>query len=100
MKKFASPDGIQWTVEIILPGSSNAMIFFRHPDGGSSQQDRYNWVLTQGPEARSVTGRVAPRKVLDNLAEADIAMLYQRSMPVTRTTPTARVEELAGSPTR
>lgn len=84
MKSFTSSDGTRWLVEVLLPGSSNAMIFFRHPDGGSSQQDRYNWVLTQGPEARSVTGRVAPKKVLDGLSEAEIATLFRRSMPVSR----------------
>lgn len=84
MKKFTSPDGTVWTVEVLLPGSSNAMILFRHPDGGSSQNDRYNWVLTQGPEARSVTGRVAPKKVLEGLSEEAITTLFRRSMPVTR----------------
>lgn len=84
MKTYKSADGISWSVEVILPGASNAMVLFRHPDGRSSGQDRYNWVLTQGPEARSVTGRVAPKKVLESLKDADIAALFRRSMPVTR----------------
>lgn len=84
MKTYTSADGIPWTVEVILPGASNAMVLFRHPDGGSSGKDRYNWVLTQGPEARSVTGRVAPKKVLESLKDADVAALFRRSMPVTR----------------
>lgn len=90
MKTFTSPDGTRWAVEVLLPGSSNAMIFFRHPDGQSSQQDRYNWVLTQGPEARSVTGRVAPKKVLASLSDDDIAALFRRAMPVTRPESIAR----------
>jgi hypothetical protein len=94
MKTYTSADGTPWTVEVILPGASNAMVLFRHPDGRSSGKDRYNWVLTQGPEARSVTGRVAPKKVLESLKDADIATLFRRSMAVTRadssTTPRAR----------
>ena len=57
MKTYRAPDGITWGVKIQSPGSSNAMIMFRHPDGGSSRLDRYNWVITNGPESRSVTSR-------------------------------------------
>lgn len=85
MRSYTSPDGTRWNIEVLLPGSSNAMIFFRHPGGDASSRDRYNWVISQGPEARSVTGRLAPKKVLEALTDNDIASLFRRSMPVTRT---------------
>ena len=84
MRSFTSPDGTTYRVEVTLPGSSNAMIVFRHPDGRSARRDRYNWVLTHGPESRSVTGRVAPQKVLDALSDADVALLFRRSMAIDR----------------
>src|ERR1051326_6081930 len=84
MRKFRSPDGIIWGVDVTLPGSSNAMIVFRHPNGQSSRLDRYNWFLSNGPEARSVTSRLSPARVLDSLTDADIARLFRRSMAVSR----------------
>ena len=84
MKTITSPDGTTWGVDIQSPGSSNAMIMFRHPDGRSSRLDRYNWVINQGPEARSVTARVSPDKVLEQLDESEIRRLFQRSMSVSR----------------
>jgi len=60
------------------------MIMFRHPDGGSSRLDRYNWVINKGPEARSVTARLDPEKVLKELDDAAIVRLFARSMPVSR----------------
>ena len=84
MKTITAPDGTTWGVDIQSPGSSNAMIIFRHPDGRTSRLDRYNWVLNQGPEARSVTARVSPEKVLEALDEGEIKRLFQRSMTVSR----------------
>ena len=84
MRTFRSPDGVVWKVAVQLPGSSNAMVIFRHPNGDSSRLDRYNWFLSHGPESRSVTGRLTPAKVLESLSDADIARLFQRSMPVSR----------------
>lgn len=84
MKTFTSPDGTAWKADVVLPGSSNAMIVFRHPDGATSRKDRYNWVLSQGPEARSVTGRLSAARVLDGLGDVELAALFRRSMPVTR----------------
>jgi hypothetical protein len=84
MKSLTSPDGTTWGVSIQSPGSSNAVIMFRHPNGNSSRLDRYNWVITNGPEARSVTARLQPDKVLDELSDAAILRLFQRSMPVSR----------------
>lgn len=80
---YRAPNGVVWGVDIDLPGSSNAMILFRHPDGGSSHEDRYNWVISTGPEARSVTSRLEPARVLEGLDEEDIAALFRRSMRIT-----------------
>ena len=84
MRSFRSPDGIVWKVDVDLPGSSNAMVLFRHPNGQSARLDRYNWFLSNGPEARSVTARLSPKTVLDSLSDADIARLFRRSMSVSR----------------
>lgn len=84
MKTFRSADGIEWKVDAVLPGSSNAMILFRHPGRDSSSGDRYNWFISRGPEARSVTSRLSPERVLDQLDDAAIARLFARSMPVSR----------------
>jgi hypothetical protein len=86
-KTYKAADGTNWNVVVQSPGSSNAMILFRHPDGRSSRLDRYNWILNQGPEARSVTARLVPEKVLDHLNAAEIAALFKRSMPVSRPDP-------------
>ena len=87
MKTFASPDGVLWGVEVQNPGSSNAMVVFRHPDGASSRKDRYNWYISRGPEARSVTSRLSPKKVLDSLDDATLGQLFRRSMGVSRPDP-------------
>src|SRR3954464_74200 len=84
MKSYTAPDGTIWSVRIQSPGSSNAVILFRHPNGASSRLDRYNWVISQGPEARSVTSRLDPEKVLEALDARTIARLFLRSMPVSR----------------
>jgi hypothetical protein len=84
MKSYRSPDGIQWWVDVDLPGASNAMVIFRHPNRQSSRLDRYNWFLSHGPEARSVTARLSSEKVLESLSDADIARLFRRSMPISR----------------
>lgn len=82
MKTHTSTDGTTWTVLVQTPGSSNAMVLFRHPDGRSSRLDRYNWYISQGPEARSVTSRLSPKTVLEHLNASEIAALFRRSMPV------------------
>jgi hypothetical protein len=81
-RTFRAPDGVVWGVEIDLPGSSNAMIIFRHPDRKSARLDRYNWVISTGPEARSVTSRLEPARVMQGLDEEEIAALFRRSMPI------------------
>ena len=81
-RTFRAPDGTLWGVDVDLPGSSNAMILFRHPDGHSARKDRYNWVISSGPEARSVTSRLDPARVLESLDDEEIAGLFRRSMRV------------------
>ena len=82
MKTFRSPDGTVWRVQVTNAGASNAVVTFRHPDAGSSRNDRYNWYLSNGPEAKSVTGRLDLKKVAESLTEGDLAMLFRRSMAV------------------
>lgn len=81
-RSYTSPDGTQWTVEIVLPGATNAMIVFEHPDGATSRRDRYNWVNIAGPGARNVTSRAESAAVLQELTDAQIALLFRRSMPI------------------
>jgi hypothetical protein len=86
-RTFRTPDGVTWGVEIDLPGSSNAMIIFRHPGSQSSRQDRYNWVISTGPEARSVTSRLEPARVLEGLTDPEIGALFRRSMRISTPDP-------------
>jgi hypothetical protein len=87
MKTFTSPDGVLWKIVVQNPGSSNAMVVFRHPDSDSSRKDRYNWYISKGPEARSVTSRLSEKKVLEALDEATLSQLFRRSMRVSRNDP-------------
>ena len=84
MKVYEAPDGTRWGVEVTLPGSSNALVYFHHPDGRTARRDRYAWYIGHGPEARSVTARLSPEKVLAALTDEDIARLFRRSMPISR----------------
>jgi hypothetical protein len=87
MRTWRSPDGVTWVVHVTLPGSSNAMVTFRHPGGETARLDRYNWFLSNGPEARSVTSRLTPARVLDSLNDDDLARLFRRSMKISRPDP-------------
>ena len=84
---WRAPDGTDWVVDVDLPGSSNAMVIFRHPNGVSARLDRYNWYISNGPEARSVTSRLSRTKVLEGLTSDDLARLYRRSMKMSRPDP-------------
>ena len=84
MRKFRSSDGVEWGVELALPGSSNVMVLFRHPDGRSARLDRYNWFISTGPEARSVTSRLSPERVMEQIDDVSLQRLFSRSMPVSR----------------
>jgi len=87
MRTWRSPDGVDWVVDVDLPGSSNAMVTFRHPNGASARLDRYNWYLSNGPEARSVTSHLSKSKVLESLDDQALARLYRRSMRISRPDP-------------
>jgi hypothetical protein len=89
MKTLTAPDGTKWSVDVQTPGTSTAIIFFRHPDGSTSRLDRYNWIISQGPESRSVTSRLSPEKELERLDDATITRLFKRSMSVSRKDPLA-----------
>jgi hypothetical protein len=82
IRSFTGPDGTNWKVDIQSPGSSNAMVLFRHPDVRSARLDRYAWYITRGAEAHDVTARLDKRSVLESLADADVQRLFRRSMPV------------------
>lgn len=88
MRTFESADGVRWGVEVSNPGASNAIVLFRHPNDRASGLDRYNWYLSHGPEARSVTARLDTKAVLESLSDGDLARLFARSMPVTTAAPT------------
>ena len=72
MRTWQSSDGVNWVVDVDLPGSSNAMLFFRHPGATNGRLDRYSWFISRGPEARSVTSRISTSKVIDALSDEDI----------------------------
>ena len=82
IRSFTGPDGTNWKVDIQSPGSSNAMVLFRHPDSRSTRLDRYAWYITRGAEAHDVTARLDKRSVLESLGDADVQRLFRRSMPV------------------
>jgi hypothetical protein len=79
-RTFTSADGLVWRVEVRQPGASNAMIVFRHPDGATSRLDRYNWYNSTAPESKNVTARLDPDAVLQVLTDAELALLFRRSM--------------------
>jgi len=83
-RTFRSPDGVHWAVDIDLAGSSNAMVTFRHPRGATARLDRYNWYLSNGPEARNVTSHLSSKAILDSLDDAAMTKLYERSMNISR----------------
>lgn len=81
-RTFQTEDGIAWRVEVQVPGSSNAMVVFRHPDRTTTRRDRYAWYNAQPPDARNVKVRLDPARVLEQLDEARLALLFRRSMLV------------------
>lgn len=82
MIPFRTPDGTEWGVEVQLPGYSNALVVFHHPDGRTSRKDRYSWIEWRGPEARNVTDAVDIAKVRAALNEKELRALFTRSMPI------------------
>ncbi|MGH7484643.1 MAG: hypothetical protein ACREMY_03435 [bacterium] len=87
IRPFRGPDGVNWGVEVQVPGASNAMIVFHHPGGKTARLDRYAWDIWTGPESRSVTSRVAPERVMQSLTDEKLRLLFRRSMPVSTTSP-------------
>lgn len=81
-RTFRAPDGTPWTIEVRLPGASNAMVVFHHPADLGARRDRYNWHIWQGAEARNVTGRLTKAQVLDTLTDDVLERLFRRSMPI------------------
>jgi hypothetical protein len=79
-RTFRGPDGVAWQVDVRAPGASNAMVVFRHPDPRATVAHRYAWYLHDGPEARSVTARLDPRRLLAQLTDAQLVRLFRRSM--------------------
>lgn len=98
MKKrsFVAPDGARWGVEVRSPGSSNVMLVFHHADARTSRLNRYAWHTWTGDEARDVTARLKPKRVLDQLTDDQIALLFRRSMPVTTALPQAEPAHAGG----
>ncbi len=89
MLTYRDADGVEYTVQVVVPAASNAVVYFRHPDGRHVRLDRYNWYISQGPEARSVTGRLDPKLVEQSLDQQKLAILFRRSMLVSRPDPVA-----------
>ena len=82
IKPFRGPDGTNWGVEVQVPGASNAMIVFHHPGGRTARLDRYAWEIWNGPESRSVTSRVSVDKIMQQLTDEKLSILFRQSMPI------------------
>ena len=82
MKSYRAVDGTTWGVDAKLPGASNALIIFHHPDGRSARKDRYAWLNWHGVEAERVNTRIDLDKVRGALDEGTIRELFTRSMIV------------------
>ena len=80
MRSFRAADGTNWGVEVQMPGASNALIVFHHPDGRTSRKDRYSWLDWHGPEASDVLANIDIDKVRAALDDTVIAEMFQRSM--------------------
>ncbi len=82
MRATQSSDGTLWGVDVKVPSFSSAMVVFRHPAGETARRDRYAWYNSHMAEANDPRARLAPAAVLQSLSDADIALLFRRSMPV------------------
>lgn len=80
IRGFRTGDGTNWGVEVQLPGASNALIVFHHPDGRTSRKDRYAWLDWHGPEAGDVVANIDIDAVRASLNNGVIAELFKRSM--------------------
>ena len=86
-RAFVSPDGVEWSVEVRSPGSTNAMIVFHHPNVSTTSLDRYAWWISDGEQARDVTASLDPARVLAALTDDDVRLLFRKSMPIANQTP-------------
>ena len=82
MRTYQAADGVNWSVEALLPSSSHAMIVFRHPNGRTSRLDRYAWRTINSPDAKDVTSRLDTDEILERLTEDDLALHFRRSMRI------------------
>ncbi len=76
---FTDATGVDWKVDVRLPGASNAMVIFHHPRAGTRRLDRYSWWTIDAPEARNVTARLDKGLLRDNLTDEILATLFRRS---------------------
>lgn len=81
MKRFQSPDGTDWQVDVELPSHSSALVVFHHP-APTSRLDRYAWLNARGPQANDPRARLDRSTVLQSLDERQLAMLFRRSAPI------------------
>jgi len=82
MRTYRASDGTHWGVDVQLPGASNALIVFHHPDGHTARKDRYAWFNWSGPEASKVNGSVDIDTVRRALNDENVRELFTRSMLV------------------
>jgi hypothetical protein len=80
MQSFQAADGTNWGVQVQLPGGSNAIVVFHHPDGRTARKDRYVTLNWHGPEANQVTKNVDPAKMLATLDDKTVRDLFTRSV--------------------
>lgn len=85
-RAITAANGVQWSVEVPIEavGASNAMLLFHHPSGRTARLDRYAWVNVDTADARNVTTRLDPERVLESLNDERLAQLFRRSMTVDR----------------
>jgi hypothetical protein len=82
MRLYKAADGTHWGVDVQLPGASNVLVLFHHPDGHTARKDRYAWLNWEGSEASNVQTRVKPEAARAALDAATIEALFTRSMSV------------------
>jgi hypothetical protein len=82
MREYRAADGTTWGVDAQLPGASNVLVLFHHPDGRTARKDRYAWLNWQGSEASNVQTRVDEKAARAALDARTVEALFVRSMLV------------------
>jgi hypothetical protein len=77
-----SDDGTVWRVDVQNPGSSHALVVFRHPDPRRTRESRYAHYLWRGPESQNVSSRIDPKAVLALLDDPTLSRLFRRSFAI------------------